>query len=360
MQKKQTYTIKDKRHKTKKGGTGTLFASLRVTIALLILLAALSVIGTLIPQNASEQAYLQRYTQETYSLLKGLGLFDMYHSWWFRGVLALLAINVVACTVTRLPAIWRRKPRDRNSFARIGTVLTHLSVLLILLGGLINALWGFTGYVEVREGEAFAVSGSPAPGTVLRPAGFAVRCDAFRVERYPDGSPREYVSTLTFLEGERVALDHRPLRVNHPLSYRGLTFYQSSYGMRARPIIEVQAQGPPVRMQLAPGEVRPIPGTQSQLGFMHYQPPAQGEEEKVLLVLLASDTSPKPFWLGRQRPAQAGRFTFKMKDLDMRPYTGIQVTRNPGLSLVWVGCALLIAGMVATFTLRRPPKKGES
>ena len=60
----------------------------------MILLAALSVIGTLIPQNAPEQAYLQRYSQETYHILKGLGLFDMYHSWWFIAVLALLAINV--------------------------------------------------------------------------------------------------------------------------------------------------------------------------------------------------------------------------------------------------------------------------
>ena len=366
MEKRQTHTIKDKRQKIKKGSVGSifvsLFASLTVTIALLILLAALSVLGTLIPQNAPEQAYLQHYGKGTYHVLKGLGLFDMYHSAWFIAVLALLAINVVACTVKRLPNIWHQAHRDRNSYARLGTVLTHLSVLLILLGGLINAWWGFKGYVEVREGEAFVVSAAPTSGEIVQPAGFTVRCDAFRVERYPDGSPKEYVSTLTFLEGERVALDHRPLRVNHPLSYRGLNFYQTSYGVSARPTIEIKARGTPapVRMQLAQGEVRPIPGTAAQLGFMQYQPAAQGEEEKILLVLFPSGGSPEPFWLGKQKPAQAGGFTFIIKDLDTRPYTGIQVTRNPGLSLVWVGCSLLTAGMVATFTLRRPPKKREA
>ena len=356
MGKRQAHTIKDKRQKIKKGSIGNVFASLTVTIALLILLATLSVIGTLIPQNASEQVYLQRYSQETYYILKGLGLFDMYHSWWFMAVLVLLAINVVACTVKRLPGIWHRTRGDRNSYARLGTVLTHLSILLILLGGLINARWGFKGYVEVREREAFVVSASSTPGETGQPAGFAVRCDAFRVERYPDGSPKEYVSTLTFFEGERVTLDHRPLRVNHPISYRGLNFYQTSYGISARPTIEVKGQGAPVRMQLAQGEIRPIPGTGARLGFMQYQPAAQGEEEKIFLVLFPSGASPEPFWLWKQRPAQVKGITFIIKDLDTRWYTGIQVTRNPGISLVWVGCSLLVAGMVATFTLRRPPE----
>ena len=185
-------------------------------------------------------------------------------------------------------------------------MLTHLSILLILLGGLINARSGFTGYVEVREGETFVVSAALTPDETGQHGSFTVRCDAFRVERYPDGSPKEYVSTLTFLEGEQVALDHRPLRVNHPLSYRGLTFYQSSYGISARPVIEVKAQGAPVRMQLAQGEVRPIPGTGSQLGFMQYQPAAQGEEEKVLLVLLRLRYFPGTF-LAWEAEARAGR-----------------------------------------------------
>jgi cytochrome c biogenesis protein len=360
MEKRQAHTIKDKKQKIKKGSVGTIFASLTVTIALLIFLAALSVIGTLIPQNAPEQTYLQRYSQETYYILKGLGLFDMYHSWWFIAVLALLALNVVTCTVKRLPRIWHQARRDRNSYARFGTLLTHLSILLILLGGLINARWGFKGYVEVREGEAFVVSAAPTPGEKPQAAGFVVRCDAFRVERYPDGSPREYVSTLTFLEGERVILHQRLLRVNHPLSYRGLNFYQASYGVSARPVIEVKGQGVPVRMQLTQGEIRPITGTGSRLGFMQYQPAAQGEEEKVLFVLFPPGSSPEPFWLSKLKPARAGGLIFTIKDLATRPYTGIQVTRNPGMSLVWVGCSLLIVGMVATFTLRTPPKKREA
>jgi cytochrome c biogenesis protein len=348
-------------HKKKRTGRpfGFLY-SLTLTIPLLILLAALSIIGTLIPQNASEQAYLQRYSQETYYILKGLGLFDMYHSWWFITVLFLLAMNVLACSLKRLPHTWRQTRNAKGNYARLATSITHLSVLLILAGGLIGAWWGFKGYVEVREGEAFVVSSSPTPGKGPGPGGFQVRCDAFRVDLYPDGSPREYVSTLSFIQGDRVALDHVPLRVNHPVSYGGLTFYQSSYGISARPRIEVRQRngaGVVTVMQLTPGEVQPIPGTRAQLGFMQYQADVQNGEG-ILLILFTPGAPHEAFWLVKSRPAQQGDFTFIVKDIEKRYYTGIQVSRDPGVPIVWLGCSLLIVGMIGTFTLRRPPSVG--
>ena len=54
---------------------------------------------------------------------------------------------------------------------------------------------------------------------------------------------------------------------------------------------------------------------------------------------------------------QVGDFTFVFKYLDKTYYTGIQVTHDPGVPVVWVGCSLLVIGMVVTFTLRRPPKR---
>ena len=57
--------------------------SLKLTIALLLLLAAVSIIGTLIPQNLTEGEYLRHYSTASYNMLKTLGIFDLYHSWWF-------------------------------------------------------------------------------------------------------------------------------------------------------------------------------------------------------------------------------------------------------------------------------------
>ena len=340
------------------------FSSLKLTIPLLIVLAALSVIGTLITQNASEQEYIQRYGETTYTILKGLGIFNMYHSWWFIGVLILLAINIIACSWKRLPGVWQQVRKARSGYARLGTYLTHLSVLLILIGGLIGAVWGFKGYVQILEGETVKGVLPRKFQWMMQPLRFEVRCDDFHVDFYLNGSPKEFVSTLTFFEGERVVLDHVPLRVNHPVSYRGLNFYQSSYGISVFPIVEVRekgGKGTPHTLQLRQGEAQPIPGTQAQLGFMQYREAAHGHGETILLVLFPPDSQPEGFWLLKndsgEKGMQVGDFTFVFKDLVKTYYTGIQVTHDPGVPVVWVGCSLLVIGMVVTFTLRRPPKR---
>ncbi|MBN1254396.1 MAG: cytochrome c biogenesis protein ResB [Deltaproteobacteria bacterium] len=336
-------------------------SSLKLTIPLLIILAGLSIIGTVITQNASEAEYLQRYSKETYYFMKGLGLFNMYHSLWFMGVLVLLVINLIACSWKRLPGVWRQVRKTKSGYARLGTYLTHLSVLLILAGGLIGAIWGAKGYVEIVEGETVARILLRKLQWMMRPLSFVVRCDAFRVDFYPDGSPKEYISTLTFFEGEQVVLDHVPLRVNQPISYKGLNFYQSDYGIiSVSPIVEVRGKGAFHTMQLKQGEPQPIPGTEVYLGFMQYRGAVHGHGEAILLVLFPPDSEPEGFWLFKGNPGmeglQVGDFSFIFEDLEQRYYTGIQVAHNPGVSVVWVGCSLLVIGMMVTFTLRRPPK----
>ncbi len=88
-----------------------LFRSLKLTITLLILLALLSIIGTLIAQNASRMEYVQRYGIGLYEVLNFFNLFDMYHSWWFSAILLLLVINLIACSVSRLPGIFSQISR---------------------------------------------------------------------------------------------------------------------------------------------------------------------------------------------------------------------------------------------------------
>jgi cytochrome c biogenesis protein len=334
-------------------------ASLRLTIPLLILLAALSVIGTVITQNATEAEYLRLYSKETYYILKGLGLFNMYHSPWFKLLLVLLAINLIFCSWKRLPGVWQQVRKHKSNYARLGTYLTHLSVLVILVGGLIGAVWGFKGYVEIPEGETVEAFYLNNPQQEVKPLGFQVRCDAFRVEFYPDGAPREYVSTLTVLDGGEVVIDHAPLRVNHPLSYEGLTLYQASYGISALPMVEVRKKGAgnaSHTLQLEQGRAQPIPGTQVQIGFMQYRDNVHGLGEAILLVLFPPDAPPEGFWLFREKDLQVEDLTFSFKDIEKRYYTGIQVAHDPGVPVVWVGCALLVIGMVGTFTLRKPSK----
>ncbi len=82
--------------------------SLKLTIFLLIILAILSILGTIIPQNQPASEYLKFYSLVKYRTYLALGLLDMYHSWWFIALLTLLAINLTACSWRRLPQVLRQ------------------------------------------------------------------------------------------------------------------------------------------------------------------------------------------------------------------------------------------------------------
>lgn len=344
---------------------GGFLYSVRLTIVLLLLLAVLSVIGTLIPQGLTRSEYLQIYQARTYEIMKAMGLFNVYHSWWFVGVLILLAVNLTACSWKRLPGVVRQIRISGRGYARLGTYVTHLSVLLILLAGLIGAVWGFKGYVVITEGETATAMVRNNPQRTLVPLGFGVRCDTFRVEFYPNGTPKEYESTLSFLQGDTIVRDRVSVRVNHPTTYAGLTFYQASYGVdddASRVVVQItrQESGPsPVTLELGRGQVAPIPGTNARIGFMKYGDGGTGMGEGILAVFFPANAPPQSFWLFSRPGADARKvenYMVGLKEISRRYYTGLQVSRDPGVPLFWVGGSLLILGMIVTFVFRRPAR----
>ena len=58
---------------------------------------------------------------------------------------------------------------------------------------------------------------------------FAVRNNRFWMETYPNGQPKEYSSDLSVIENGREVV-RKTITVNDPLVYKGIWFYQSSYG----------------------------------------------------------------------------------------------------------------------------------
>lgn len=66
-----------------------------------------------------------------------------YRAWWFEWLLALLGVNILAAVVVRYPFT----PRH------IGFVLTHASILAILVGALVTKYFGVDGRLGVAEGQ---------------------------------------------------------------------------------------------------------------------------------------------------------------------------------------------------------------
>jgi len=250
------------------------FASLKLAIVLLIVLAVASILGTLIPQGRSAAEYAARYGGLARPLI-ALQFTALYHSAWFLGVLFLFALNIIVCTLTRLSPKLRRALRPKvasdpkalsalavkDRFKRnlpaadaaaevraalagrryrvrgeendgrvfllgrkrvlgwFGSDVVHLGLLVILAGGIVTGLGGFRTNLSLKEGEVVEVPR----------AGFSVRLDKFETEYYPQGGVKDWRSSLTVLEGG-AAVASGVVEVNHPLSHGGFSFYQTSYG----------------------------------------------------------------------------------------------------------------------------------
>ena len=70
------------------------FSSVKLTLFLLIVLAAISIIGTVIPQQEEAVRYAQNISPSLARFFSFLQLFDMYHSVWFRIIMGFLTLNL--------------------------------------------------------------------------------------------------------------------------------------------------------------------------------------------------------------------------------------------------------------------------
>ncbi len=387
------------------------FSSLRLTIALLIILAITSIFGTVIPQNASPEEYLRAYKLSTYKILKILGFLDMYHSKWFLFLLALLCLNLVACSWKRFRSTWKffsgpmeqlgddqwksmsisrkfsrkgspqqflaefpdtlsrvfSRPKisdispafhffaEKGKVSRLGVFFIHLSVLVILAGALIGSFYGYRGNVNITEGQAtdrlFIKRGQE-----VRLPGFMVKLEKFSVSFYPTGAPKEFKSDLTILEGNRKVLSES-IRVNHPLTYRGISFYQSSYGVAGvgKAVLGVQDRETQkeVILTVSLGARVEIPGSSSSFSLVNFIPDFQGMGPALQIMQFEPGRSPENFWVLQKHPQFSekpnARYRFTVKELEPRYYSGLQVTKDPGVWVVWMGCIAMVVGFYLTF-----------
>ena len=391
------------------------FSSVKLTIFLLILLAAASVLGTIILQNGTSEQYVAEYGPNLSRVLHTFGLSDMYGSWWFRALLGLLVLNVVVCSLKRLPVAWQQifHPRidlsasriqalpfartfrvsgdkdsrageieetirrsfggpirsetpegillffERGRYGRLGVYIAHLSLVVILLGGMIGSVFGFKGFVKILEGETVeSVFLNQNGRSIPYPLGYQVRCDDFEISYYDTPGPEkfvnEYTSTLSILEnGEEVRRD--TVRVNHPMAHRGIKFYQSSYGQEAEVLVQIRQRDSEGAQELwiRRGERISLPDHGMALQLMGYFPEVHGFGEGVQLLLFPEDERPRRIWLFKQMPdydeKRGGAFVFALKDILLTDFTVLQVSRDPAIGVVWIGCSLLIIGIFMAF-----------
>jgi cytochrome c biogenesis protein len=356
------------------------FVSLKMTFVLLVTIALVSIIGTLIPQKRAMGEYIEHYRENLYQLFDFFGFLNLFGSWWFQLLLVLLIVNLVVCSLNRLPKIWSVKGLSRKEWlGRLGPHLTHFSLIIILAGSLIGNIWGYKAYINIPQGDSIEAVALKDSYQFLN-LGFTIRCDKFDMSYYPGTQmPKEYRSDLIIVENGREVLT-KTIRVNDPIQYKGISFYQSSYGYlppkpgETKAELEIIPKGNGsrgYRLKIGEGEIKQIPGTEHRVQFATFIPDfGLGEGNRPISL---SDQLNNPAaqvniyqneklsyrgWSFLRNPEFHGSKddTYRVKFIDYlggRPYTGLQVVKDPGVWVVWTGFGFLVLGLVLSFQFHR-------
>ena len=399
-------------------------SSIKTGVVLLITVVVLSAAGTIVLQRTTtEPDEMQRaYSPHMLRILDAVGLTDVFHAWWFVILMLLVSVSIVAASIDRFPNAWRYYARpykypdknfrralpaqkqlaiadeetglvaaeralhdlgfkpervvqsdhfslfaERNRFSEMAVYIVHASLLLIFFGGIVDALWGWRGFVTLTKGQQSSQVELRDGKKKALP--FAVRCDGAGQENYPDGTPKKWWSQLVVV-GEGRDIQRKEIVVNDPLVYRGVRFYQASYGPTGKLdklLLTAQASngaGEKKNLALGLDEIEPLdPDTTVQLaefipdyvvsdGRVYTRSNTIQNPAARLLVTSRKGGKPVNFWLppleGFAENAQSP-YQFEAVDLKQGYFTGLEVSHEPGQWAVWAGVLCMGVGLTFVF-----------
>jgi len=296
-----------------------LFASVKLTVVVLILLAATSVVGTLIPQNADPALYMRAYGQFVYRLLEILDIFDMYYSWWFQTLIGILTVNITVCTIKRWPVIWKIVS-SRN--LQIGSIENKQPL------------------------SEFSDSRNPQELDSLYQAYVEKKYSNFKLESEKKGFQ---------------IVAEKDIIVNDPLRYKGINFFQSSYGAMPPKNFQISFSSTNSNQsalhELSIGQSVELPDGAGHFAVREYVRDYIFRGKRVggaiLGVIDKPGNEPMEIAIPLRFPTfdkmRKGDWIISVEGYDNAYYTGLQVTRDPGVLFVYAGFILLILGCWVAF-----------
>lgn len=281
--------------------------SMDLAITLLLTLAVASVIGTVLQQNQPYTDYVIKFGPFWFEVFEAAGLYDVYSALWFLAILTLLVISTSICVIRHTPSMLREmwnlrthvqekslralkhnaqwqvnttkddtvsrltsefskqgfrvKQTDktdgvlisamRGGMNRLGYILTHLAIVVICIGGLLDsnlplklAEWqgtikvetrnlpspqvpkesrlgvgkqAFRGSVNIPEGRSSeVVFVAMRDGYLMQSLPFRVEVKDFRIEHYETGQPKSYETDLVIHDVDLAEPLTATIAVNHP------------------------------------------------------------------------------------------------------------------------------------------------
>ena len=232
--------------------------SMTFGMILLGLILLCSFPGSVIAQGNTPDWYVQTYP-DWHGIILKLGLDDVFGSWYFITLLAMLCVNLTLCSLIRIrnvakasknasAAAAERKTKvflsaegtarlrqlleerhykkevfgettvySKNAIGWYGSFVTHLAILLTVLFGA-AALY----LPKVTDQTCF-----PGESLVMED-GTAIAVESFRIEN-AEGK-LDYASIIDIRLPDGRTSGQKRISVNYPLSFGGYKVYQQTYG----------------------------------------------------------------------------------------------------------------------------------
>lgn len=382
-----------------------LLADLRLAIILLLAIALVSVSGTVIEQGETVPFYQDNYPEDpalfgflSWKVILWLGLDHVYRTWWFLALMILFGASLTACTFTRqFPALktarnWKfyDQPRQFQKLAlsaeldaatseqlsqvlaskryrlfregdmiyarkgiagRIGPIIVHASMLIILAGSILGSMTGFFAQELVPSGETFQIrnifdAGPWAESQI--PKDWSVRVNRFWIDYTPEGSIDQFYSDLSVINTDGKEVKRKTIHVNEPLRYRGVTLYQADWGIAA---VRVRLNNSPV-LQLPMTQINPGNGGRIWGTWIPTRPDLSDGVAVVTKdlqgTLIVYDTSGQPIATLREgMSTEVNGVTLLLREVVGS--TGLQIKADPGIPVVYTGFGLLMISILMSY-----------
>ena len=375
-------------------------ADLRFAIAILLIIASFSIIGTVIEQDQSIETYKLNYplTNRVFGFLSWdiilkFGLDHVYKTWWFISFIVLFGLSLLTCTILQqLPALkisrrcqFFRTPQQfqrlkittelknfnfykilskikktqysvfhqkniiyayKGLIGRIAPIIVHFSMILILIGTIIGSINGFKAQEIIPKTETFHIQNILSNGQLTSIPKVSTRVNDFWITYTKRTTINQFYSDISILNIDGNEIDRKTIYVNAPAKYRGINYYQTDWNLVG------------LRIQNENFETLQYPlvnfGNSQNKIWITWIPQNINLNSGIILLMdnlqgYCSIYNEFGEFLGNLELNEQINSTFPISLIDILSSTGLQIKTDPGIPLIYTGFFFLMISTLISY-----------